>query len=370
MAYGSGTLFQRGKRGIWYYQAYVDGKQVGPFSAKTSDRKKAQKELDKLLGKRARGEITGNTARAEQGTLGALLDAYIQHAKDNLGENTAYIYELTIEAHLRKPFGAMKAGRLTTDRLREYRKVRKGAGDEESTINRELSYLRAAMRLAVKEGGIVPIPWFPMVNEDGNARQGYKDEPDFLKFLAYLDDDLKPFACCAYYGGMRRGELVKLPLSNIDIRRRFIVVQWGKNGETRNVPIYDGPMLQWLQWLWSRRRAGQVQAFMYSDGRPVTLRNFYGRWHAATRESGVGYFIPHDSRRSSNRRLSREGVPQALRMKVHGWRTDEMDRRYGVVDVADADAVRILMDAKRKSKTTAKTTASAPGPQRKRTAQG
>lgn len=367
MSYGSGTLFQRGKKGIWYYQAYVDGKQVGPFSAKTTDRKKAQKELGKLLGKRARGEISGQTLKAEQGTLGAILDAYIRHAKDNLGENTSYIYEVTIEAHLRQPFGVMKVGRLTTDRLREYRKARRAEGDEESTINRELSYLRAAMRLSAKEGNAIPIPWFPMTNEDGNARQGYRDEPDFLKFLAALDDDLKPFACCAYYGGMRRGELVKLPLANIEIQKRFIAVQWGKNGETRNVPIYGGPMLQWLQWLWKRRSAGQVQAFVYSDGRPVTLRNFYDKWHAAAKASGIGYFIPHDGRRSSNRRLSREGVPQALRKKIHGWRTDDMDHRYGVVDVADADAVRVLMDARRKKTTTAKTTAGAiKKPSRKR----
>jgi integrase len=368
MGYGSGTLFQRGKKGIWYYEAWVDGKQIGPRSSRSTKRADAQRELNKLLGKKARGEITSRTIKAGDSTLGIILDAYLQHARDNLGENTAYIYGLSIEAHLREPFGKMKPGQLTTDRLKIYRAKRKAEGDSDSTINRELSYLRAAMRLAVKQGAPLPIPWFPMVDEKRNARQGYKEEPEFLKFLAALDDDLKPFACCAYYGGMRRGELVKLPLANIDIKRRFIVVQWGKNGETRNVPIYDGPMLHWLHWLWDNRRAGQVQAFVYSDGRPVTLRNFYDRWHAAAKESGVGYFIPHDSRRSSNRRLSREGVPQALRMKVHGWRTDEMDRRYGVVDVADADAVRILMDSRRKTETSAKTSAGAQKTARKRRA--
>jgi hypothetical protein len=40
-------------------------------------------------------------------------------------------------------------------------------------------------------------------------------------------------------------------------------------------------------------------------------------------------------------------------MKMHGWKTDDMDRRYGVVDVADADAVRMLMDSRRKTETTA-----------------
>ncbi|MBV8551323.1 MAG: tyrosine-type recombinase/integrase [Acidobacteriaceae bacterium] len=289
-------------------------------------------------------------------TLGDILRAYIRHAKEDLGENTAYVYELTINAHLMEPFGKMRNGQLTTAKLQAYREKRKAEGDKDSTINRELSYLRAAMRLQAKQGRSLTIPWFPITNEDGNARQGYQEEPNFLRFLSALIDDLKPFACCAYYGGMRRGELVKLELRDIDVERRFIVVRFGKNGDSRSVPIYDGPMLQWLQWLWEHRQPSQVKAFVFSDGRPVTLRNFYAHWHAAAKTSGVGYFIPHDGRRSSNRRLSREGVPQALRMKVHGWKTPDMDRRYGVVDTADAEAVRILMDTRR---TTAKTTASA-----------
>jgi hypothetical protein len=55
--YGSGTLFQRGKKGIWYYQAWVNGKQQGPYSSKSTKRSDAQRELNKLLGKAARGEI-------------------------------------------------------------------------------------------------------------------------------------------------------------------------------------------------------------------------------------------------------------------------------------------------------------------------
>lgn len=32
-------------------------------------------------------------------------------------------------------------------------------------------------------------------------------------------------------------------------------------------------------------------------------------------------------------------------MKIHGWKTADMDERYGVVDLANADAVRVLMNA-------------------------
>jgi integrase len=354
MSYGSGSLFQRGKKGIWYYQAWVDGVQVGPFSARTTDRKEAQRKLDRLLGQRARGELAYHKLKSAKGTLGQILDDYIAHAKDNLDPNTAYIYRATIEANMRKPFGDLNPIQLTTERLKEYRANRKAEGAAESSINRELTYLRAALRFAVKSGTPLPIPWFPMVNEKKFARQGYREEEDFLKFLDALDDDMKPFACGAYYGGLRRGELVKLDLSDIDIENRSITVRFGKNGETRSVPIFDGPMLQWFEWIFDHCKPGQTKAFVYANGREITERNFYDRWHEAAQKSGIGYFIPHDSRRSSNRRLSREGVPQALRMKLHGWKTADMDRRYGVVDRADADAVRKLMNSKRL--TTAKTT--------------
>lgn len=344
MAYGSGSLFQRGKKGIWYYQLYIDGRQIGPKSTKTSNRRKAQDELDKMLGKRARGEITVHTIKAGEGTLGAVLDEYLQHADADLGKNTAYIYRKTIEAHLREPFGHLKCGKLTSAALKNYRERRRSEGDSDSTVNRELSYLRAALHLQIKQGKAMMVPWFPMVDEKQFARQGFREEPEFLRFLDALCDDLKPFACCAFYGGMRRGELVALELADIDLRSRILTVRFTKNGEPRSVPIYSGPMEQWLRWLWNRRRPGQVKAFEFSDGRPITKRNFYTPWHAAAKKSGIGHFLPHDNRRSSNRRLAKEGVPRELRMAVHGWKTDDMDRRYQVSDKGAAEAVRAIME--------------------------
>jgi hypothetical protein len=134
------------------------------------------------------------------------------------------------------------------------------------------------------------------------------------------------------------------------LARRFFTVRFTKNGTSRNVPIYEVPMLQWSI---DHRHAGQVQAFVYSDGRPVTFGSFYGGWHAASATSGIDYFIPHDSRRSSIRKPAKEGVPQARRMKLHGWKTDDVDHRRGVVDTADVEIVRKLIDSRRHSETTA-----------------
>ena len=41
---------------------------------------------------------------------------------------------------------------------------------------------------------------------------------------------------------------------------------------------------------------------------------------------------PHDFRRTAARNLIRAGVPQHVVMKLCGWKTDAMFRRYAIVD--------------------------------------
>lgn len=52
---------------------------------------------------------------------------------------------------------------------------------------------------------------------------------------------------------------------------------------------------------------------------------------------------PHDFRRTAARNLIRAGVPQHVVMKLCGWKTDAMFRRYAIVDERDLrDAVELL----------------------------
>lgn len=349
MAYGSGTLFQRGKKGIWYYQAWVNGNQVGPFSSHSTDRKVAQRELDKLLGRRSRGEL--EPKRGHTLNVGNVLVDHIAYAEENLEPDTAYVYRKTIEAHLLKPLGHLQVSALTTDRLKRYRKDRERAGADPVTVNRELSYLRAALNRARKEGILEQVPYFPMIRED-NARKVFVAEPDFLRFLGLLCFDLKPFAVTAYYGGLRRGELLRLEPQDIHLDEGWLEIRKAKNKEPRVVPVLNGPMRDWLEIALHQVRAGQKKLFVWSDGHALTERNFYKEWHRARIAAGIEDFIPHDSRRSANRNLRDQGVPRELRKGVMGWKSDAMEQRYGI-----AEPHSFAMQVKQIVETTAKTTA-------------
>jgi integrase len=107
------------------------------------------------------------------------------------------------------------------------------------------------------------------------------------------------------------------------------------------------------------RRLGQVIPYVFHrNGKPI--RSYYDAWRAACRRAAVEKRVgletvirprllgrtPHDFRRTATRNLIRAGVPQHIVMKLCGWKTDAMFRRYAIVDERDLrDAVTKLAQA-------------------------
>ena len=147
---------------------YVDGQQF-IRSTRSSDLR------DQILGRKARGELTGPVG---QTTCGELLDDLLDCAQSNLKASTQKIFKWCIEANVRPNFGVIKVGRLTTKMLKEYRQKRLAEGRAQATCNRELSILGIALNLGRKcpQPKVSTIPYFPMVREEC-ARQGFLTDP-------------------------------------------------------------------------------------------------------------------------------------------------------------------------------------------------
>jgi hypothetical protein len=66
-------------------------------------------------------------------------------------------------------------------------------------------------------------------------------------------------------------------------------------------------------------------------GKRFSYSGFYKAWQRAVRSAGVAR-VPHDFRRTAIRNLERDGVPRSVAMAMVGQKTEEVYRRYAIVD--------------------------------------
>ena len=341
-SYGAGTIFQRGK--IWYVSFWADGRQIQKSSGSTK-RQDAVRLRDQLLGKKARGEM--GPAGADKVTCGELLNDLLEHAKHNNRASTAKIYGLVVEANLRPFFGHRKAAAVSTALLKEYRRKRLAEGRSDGTCNRELSLLRIAFNLGRKctPPKALIVPYFPMVAET-NVRQGFLTDEQYEHLRDALPEYLRPLFVTGYFTGVRLGELLAIRWEQVDWEQGFITLSSAetKSGYSRAVPILDGDMREWLEW--AHKNAEGCRAIFHRNGVPI--RQFRSTWRNACVAAGVPELKFHDLRRTAVRNMRRDGVPQVVRMRISGHRTDSMERRYNIVDLEDIRSAKDLMQKRRR----------------------
>jgi integrase len=339
--YGTGSIFQRGK--IWYV-SYFDGVNTRMRSTRSTRKADAIKLREKILKQKMTGTLAD--AKASRITCGELLDDVLAHVKAMGKESTAKVWEWVIEASLRPLFGHLRAATITTERLHEYRASRRGEGKSESTCNRELSILRTAFHLGRKctPAKVQIVPYFPMSNESANARQGFLTDEQYDKLRDALPEYLKPLFVTAYFTGVRLGELLAWRWDQVDLEQGFVTLRADetKNGHAHAVPILK-EIEVYLKKLASERDPAEPLVFV-RDGRPI--RDFREAWKNACKAAAVPGLKFHDLRRTAVRNMRRAGVPQVVRMRITGHRTDSMERRYNIVDVDDIRSAKELMESR------------------------
>ena len=98
-------------------------------------------------------------------------------------------------------------------------------------------------------------------------------------------------------------------------------------------------MRTWLEW--SRNNANGAMHVFHNEGERI--KDFRTAWKSACTAAGIPDLKFHDLRRTAVRNMRRAGVPQVVRLRISGHRTDSMERRYNIVDVDDIRAARELM---------------------------
>ena len=336
---GSGTIYLRGR--IWWVKIRVDGCPVYQ-SSKSTKKTDAIKLRDKLLGQRQRREVSGGSP--DKVLISELLDDVL---KSDIKPSTRYVWQKVVEKNVRPFFGKLRAQRLSTDHMEKYREKRTAEGRTDATVNRELSILRTAFHNGRKRTPpkVNVVLYFPMVAET-TVRKGFLSDERYTLLRDELPAELKALFVTAYITGMRRGELTSIQWPQVDFDAGFITLEKGetKNDDARSVPIVDGDMRDLLLAAKRDRDEQWPESPWVFNRRGEPIKDFRWAWDEACKRAGVPDLNFHDLRRTALRNMRRAGVPQVVRMRISGHKTDSMERRYNIVDSEDLMIAKDLLE--------------------------
>lgn len=248
---------------------------------------------------------------------------------------------------------------ITAARLSAYAAARAKAGAAPATFVYELAVLRRGFTLAIRDSLLQSRPTFPSIRFN-NVRTGWASPDDIAKLLAELPEYLRAPIRFAYITGWRlHAEVLSLTWANVTADAIRLEVGSTKSGAAREWPLAAHPGLAQLI-ADQRGRRGIVMPWVFHR-KGKQIRNISVAWKSACKRAGLT-LIPHDLRRSAARNLERAGVPRSVIMRLCGWESEAMFRRYAVVGGQDlADGVARLAAYQGAAPSQARGSTAAPG---------
>ncbi|MEN6535348.1 MAG: site-specific integrase [Bryobacteraceae bacterium] len=349
----AGQIIPRGK-GTWLIRVYLGrdpetGKREYHNQTIHGNKKEAERQLTETLQEQNRGHLMPGTKRR---TIGTLLDDLLADYRIN-GKDYKWA-SLLVEGKLRPAFGALPISRLSSDHIKRYIDKWKAVGRANATINHELALLRRAFKLGAQcdPPKVSRVPRIPFL-EEHNVRKGFFEHGDYLKLRAELPEELRPLLTFAYYTGCRRGEILALKWSQVDLLEGVIRLEPGttKNKQARVIPL--APEV-WESLKMQRairdEKYPDCPCVFFRDGKPI--KQFKDGWASACQRAGLWTgdektgrpsVLFHDLRRTGVRNLLRAGVPEKIAMGISGHKTRSVFDRYNIVTESDLkDAARRL----------------------------
>lgn len=328
--------------GAWYLD-YRDasGRHIREATAATT-KGEALQLLRKRQSDAARAEIAGmGSSEGLRLTFKEFVDAtFLPHVQATKSTGTWECYKryavVTCDAlggKLLRSISKSDVMNYIAERVRSGRDGRAeegGAALAPATINREFSFIRAALYDAMSRELIDRNPAARMkLLPEENERTRVMTELEERKLLAKVDPWIRPMLRVAVLAGLRRGEILNLRWA--DIREGLIHVSpEAKSHEGRQVPIT--PDLQPVFDEQDRRVLdGRAIEWVFPDpvtGNPIAEHVLAGAFNKAVRDAGILDLHLHDLRRTFASRLANRGVSLQTIAELLGHGATYVTERY------------------------------------------
>lgn len=255
----------------------------------------------------------------------------------------------------RENFGSQKLKSITHGDLYQFRLLRLRTETQYkrprtiASVNRELVVLRRLLNIAVREGWIDRNPFNSgdslISSADENKRERVLSREEEARLFAAIDSEpkrahLRGILLIALDCALRRGEILKLKWSDIDLEQRTILVRSMncKTARARTVGMTIR-VADELQRLWDNSRQ-DVSSSVF--GVCVTVRTSFAK---ACKAANIEDFHLHDCRHTAITRMISAGLPPVEVMRVSGHTTLSCFYRYANLDSSAVFRAAAALDA-------------------------
>jgi len=235
-------------------------------------------------------------------------------------------------------FGESAIGDVDAEAIEAYLSRLRDDGLTKGTRNRHLAILKVLLAKA-HEWGYTPADAAREVGTESVGQKKprpYRDE-ELARLFSEMEDRHRAIATVYLETGLRRGELVKLLWSDVDLDARTLTIRDPKNEDDREIPLsnqaYEVLRQRRSEWEQERRRSLVVEPRVYgnlADIRQVIDRALKRLNLDSDRRAWLRPI--HSLRDTFGTRLARQGIPLDRRMKLMGHRDPKMSLAYGEVE--------------------------------------
>ena len=208
-----------------------------------------------------------------------------------------------------------------------------------SSLNRDMTPLRAALNLAYKDGLVTSnFAWknklLPIPGAD-KRREIYLEQKERERLIAAADVDIRPFLRAMTYLPLRPGAIAALRVSDLDRRLGTLTIPQDKAGAGRKIPL-PHEVLAFISDQCRDKFPG-APIFCRGDGRPWTK----DAWKKPVRVAATRAKLPtgttcYSLRHSTITDLIQRGVDAMTVAKISGTSIKMIDQHYGHLGASHA----------------------------------
>lgn len=262
---------------------------------------------DKVVAKRFLAQYQAAIeAPPETFTVADLCDAYLKGRE----EDPKVAYPQAIRnalGHIKRHFGDLPPSMISKATVRTYTAQRRRVGMKDSTISKELRFLRQALKYGVNEKWM-PGPE-PHVEIPGESvpRDRYLTREEFARLFFHASPfHLRVFLALAISTAARGKHILALTWDRVDFDRGFVRYRPGASANKKTAPIPMNSNLRPILEKAYEARGKSGRVIEWNGKRVLSVRRAYTR---ACTLAGLSDAHRHDLRRTAASWAAQDGVP-------------------------------------------------------------